>query len=218
MAAATFGHAATEYNQAIVVCGGCTSAGDVCSAACEQYSIGATSWTPMPPMPGTGVQDFVLLNLDTYGMFAMGGWNGYVVGSDTAAVHKFDGTTWTTKTNMMSGPIHAHAGTWFGVSTVGLVCGGLVKNVPTKTCYTYASANDMWSLFPSSLNTARSWHGMVIYNGSPYVFGGSTATTAFDNTVEKYTANSGGWQVLTTVKMAAGDYDFAVVPLTGVPH
>ncbi len=50
------------------------------------------------------------------------------------------------------------------------------------------------------------------------MFGGSTATTAFDNTVEKYTANSGGWQVLTTVKMAAGDYDFAVVPLTGVPH
>jgi hypothetical protein len=116
-------------------------------------------------MPGQGVQDFVLIHLGQ-SIYAMGGWNGYTgISTDTSAVSAFNGTTWTTMSNMMSGPIHAHAATTYGLTDTAFVCGGMVKGVSTATCYTYSTKKNTWAVYAHAMTTTRSWHGMAHYNG-----------------------------------------------------
>jgi hypothetical protein len=161
------GFATTVYNNAMMVCGGGTSATTV-ETPCSLYTPTTNAWTSLPPMPPAlsrgSIGDFAMVTIGA-NVFVFGGWNGYTM-ENTAVVSMYNGQTWTTKSPMPSGARHGHAVVNYNAYTgLALVCGGLSTSLAyLSECKIYNSTSDTW-IIASSLNIGRAWHGMVVYKG-----------------------------------------------------
>ena len=68
----------------------------------------------------------------------------------------------------------------------GLLCGGLIGPGSTQSaCYFYNSTSNGWTNAPS-LKVARYAHGMAMYKGKVYVYGGMDNIGTVLNSVEVY--------------------------------
>ena len=75
-----------------------------------------------------------------------------------------------------------------------LLCGGYDGMMVHAECYYYSSTNDTWTAAPS-LNVARTGHGMAVYKGRVYAYGGEDANINMLSSVEMF-VTGGKWQLL----------------------
>jgi N-acetylneuraminic acid mutarotase len=76
-----------------------------------------------------------------------------------------------------------------------LVCGGFQTNdendtITSDACYIYNAASDKWTA-NWTMNIARAGHGMSVYKGKVYVYGGWNIGTLASIEVLSYTARNG---------------------------
>jgi N-acetylneuraminic acid mutarotase len=168
------GHAATVYNNTVIVCGGyhfypINLHLDILGW-CESFSPVTSTWTNVTTMPMGLVYTAMTTINNTY-LYVFGGI--YKVDlhntcSNTAHVYMYDGVKWVNKADMPKA-LQAHTAVKLDESRV-LICGGAgldnggqcVQNL--KECYIYSTKDDTWTNAPS-LGEGRSQHAMVMFQG-----------------------------------------------------
>ena len=77
----------------------------------------------------------------------------------------------------------------------GLLCGGWCNDTAQSACYYYSSINNTWTSAPS-LTVARAWHGMAVYGGIVYVYGGQNSGHMVHELSSVEMLNGSTWDVL----------------------
>ena len=116
----------------------------------------------------------------------------------------------------MPSQLSSHAIVALADGQTGLLCGGQSGRLwasAQSACYYYLSVNDSWSPGPS-LNVSRAAHGMALYKGKVYVYGGVNVDGDDLSSVEVLTTS--GWQLLPfgMCKNCSEETSFNLFPLT----
>jgi hypothetical protein len=186
--------AAIPKDNAIIVCGGGSSAQSLFDNTCEQLDVANNVWTYIQPLPIKnldfhssltllgrpfifgGQYDFFVTTHETYTLGVDGNWkrlaNIPARVTDASAINLDDGTA--------------------------IICGGGTITsqgvTPSAKCYIYSASNDKWTTSPHSLAQAQSQHVIVRSIGRLWCLGGINVNGT-SMAVEVYDPTT-GWQAL----------------------
>jgi len=157
----------------VLVCGGVDHQNGEMSS-CELYTPVNNTWTTFASLP-VAVTHFAMVTLlkcagNGGQPFVFGGFS-WAGSTHVASVYAYmDNTSeWRARESMPTA-IASHAALQID-HAIALVCGGHSGYNLQSACNTYHAMDDVWSPV-SAMNAARQSHGMAVYNGRAWVYGG----------------------------------------------
>ncbi|CAM6002047.1 unnamed protein product [Sphagnum balticum] len=207
----------TIVDHDVLVCGGWRSNSELLPY-CELYTPHNNIWNTYAPLP-VATAGHVMLTLsqcpDSGRPFVFGGSNGDREVVDTVYTC-INNTDWRERAPMPQA-LATHAGAQLD-QYIAMVCGGRNEHDKVESaCYLYNATEDVWTVMPS-MHKERRAHGMTVYKGRVYVYGGYSRhaddDTAMLSSVEwrRLLDVIGEWHVHSE-RLHTADAFFASVPL-----
>jgi len=156
----------------VLVCGGMNHRNDEMSS-CELYTPVNNTWTTFASLPAAVTHFAMVTLLKCVGNggqpFVFGGksWAGRTK-VDSVYAYMHNTSEWRARASMPTA-LDSHAALQID-HAIALVCGGYNGRVQSA-CNMYHATDDVWSP-ASTMNAARHSHGMAVYNGRAWVYGG----------------------------------------------